>query len=200
MSGRTIGRLRGSRVLHYHLRHPTSHAHRVVGSPVLGVNLSGIGQIQAFDRCPVVGNPLAVVQANDGLSAVDLVVVVIGNPGWIKFGIDFFQVRDVFGQPLTRIPPDHPIFSEQYGGTDLSDVVRRESVRNPKDGRVEVKRPRGPPVLEGHVVADNRYGVIFSPLDMSCALETPAADHCSGYSNEDAARIGINLILYSLHE
>jgi len=42
--------------------------------------------------------------------------------------------------------------------------------------------------------------VLFSPLDLSCALENHASPDCNGYTSEDAARIGINVILYSLHE
>ena len=40
----------------------------------------------------------------------------------------------------------------------------------------------------------------FSPLDLICALENHASPDCNGYTSEDAARIGINVILYSLHE
>jgi hypothetical protein len=57
---------------------------------------------------------------------------------------------------------------------------------------------KGPPELEG-VKIGNRYGVIFSPLDLSCALEKQDTVECQGYIREDAARIGLNVVLYSLH-
>ena len=110
------------------------------------------------------------------------------------------EMRDIFGRSLSAIPADHPIYSDQYGGADLSNVVRRESVRRSNGGPLEIKEHRGPPLLEGYLAKESRYGVIFSPLDLSCALEKHVAPQCHGYSTEDAARIGINVILYSLHE
>jgi hypothetical protein len=41
--------------------------------------------------------------------------------------------------------------------------------------------------------------VIFSPYDISCALEQHEALQCRGYTREDAARIGLNVLLYSLN-
>jgi hypothetical protein len=54
-----------------------------------------------------------------------------------------------------------------------------------------------PPELEG-VKIDDRWAVIFSPYDLSCALEKRDTLECRGYIREDAARIGLNVILYSL--
>jgi len=56
-----------------------------------------------------------------------------------------------------------------------------------------------PPELEGIRLGD-RYGVIFSPYDLSCALEKQESLECPGYTRDDAARIGLNIILYSLHQ
>ena len=58
---------------------------------------------------------------------------------------------------------------------------------------------RGPPELEG-IKFGGRYRVIFSPFDLSCALEKRDAQECRGYPREDAARIGLNVLLYSLQE
>ena len=63
----------------------------------------------------------------------------------------------------------------------------------------EIRTKSGPPQLEG-ISMDGRWAVFFSPLDLSCALENQASPGCNGYTAEDAARIGINVILYSLHE
>ncbi|MDH3719114.1 MAG: DUF4159 domain-containing protein, partial [Planctomycetota bacterium] len=108
------------------------------------------------------------------------------------------EMREVFGQALKTIPPDDPLLSAEYGGSDLSEVVRRESVRL-RDGSLQIKQRRGPAELEALRI-DDRYGVIFSPLDLSCALEKHVAPHCRGYTTEDAARVAINVILYSLHD
>ena len=56
-----------------------------------------------------------------------------------------------------------------------------------------------PPELEG-IKIDDGYGVIFSPFDLSCALEKRDSLECRGYKREDAARIGLNVLLYSLQE
>ena len=43
-------------------------------------------------------------------------------------------------------------------------------------------------------------GCGFSPYDLSCALEKENSPDCPGYTREDAARIGLNVVLYSLQE
>ena len=53
-----------------------------------------------------------------------------------------------------------------------------------------------PPELEGVRFGD-RYGVIFSQFDLSCALEKRDSLECRGYTREDAARIGLNVLLYA---
>jgi hypothetical protein len=55
------------------------------------------------------------------------------------------------------------------------------------------------PELEG-IKIDGHYRVIYSPYDLSCALEYHESLDCRGYTRDDAARIGINVVLYSLHE
>jgi hypothetical protein len=54
-----------------------------------------------------------------------------------------------------------------------------------------------PPELEG-IEIDGRLAVIFSPYDISCALEQHEALQCRGYTREDAARIALNVIKYAL--
>ena len=53
------------------------------------------------------------------------------------------------------------------------------------------------PVLEG-ILIDGRLVVVFSPYDLSCALENQASIECKGYVREDAAKIGINVLLYAM--
>ena len=54
-----------------------------------------------------------------------------------------------------------------------------------------------PPELEG-IEIDGRLAVIFSPYDISCALEQHEAIDCRGYTRQDAARIGLNVLMYTL--
>ena len=58
---------------------------------------------------------------------------------------------------------------------------------------------QGEPLLEG-VRLEDRWAVIYSPHDISCALENHESLECAGYSRKDAARIGLNVLLYSLHQ
>jgi hypothetical protein len=102
-------------------------------------------------------------------------------------------------QKLQRIPPNHGLFTPQFGGDDLSVVSRREPQRGGGDGPLESQVRRGEPYLEGIKLGD-RYAVIFSPYDLSCALENHESLECEGYTRADAARIGLNVLLYSFHQ
>ncbi|HEV3137026.1 MAG TPA: DUF4159 domain-containing protein [Pirellulales bacterium] len=102
-------------------------------------------------------------------------------------------------QHLERIPPHHPIFTPEFGGDDLSRVERREPQRATADGPLTAQIREGEPYLEGLKLGD-RYAVIFSPFDISCALENHESLECEGYTRRDAARIGLNVLLYSFHQ
>jgi hypothetical protein len=98
--------------------------------------------------------------------------------------------------PLQAIPAGDPIL-KMPGGFDLSTVTRRmPEIRGGTDPLKASLRP-GPPVLEAVRLGD-RYAVIFSPFDLSCALEKQDSLECPGYIREDAGRIGLNVLLYSL--
>lgn len=59
---------------------------------------------------------------------------------------------------------------------------------------------RTQPDIEG-LMLDGRWAVFFSPYDLSCALESRDPVECAGYTREDAARLALNILLYSLeHE
>jgi len=99
-------------------------------------------------------------------------------------------------QKLERIPGNDEMFSNRFGGHQLKTVRRREPQR--PDGAASTVR-EGPPELEG-IRFDDRWGVVFSQFDVSCALEKRQTMECRGYLPDDAARIGLNILLYSLHQ
>ncbi len=101
---------------------------------------------------------------------------------------------------LASIPVTDPIFSTRYGGFDLSKVQRVQPGRGRDDGPVKADVREVQPELEAITVDEGRYGVIFSPYDLSCALESKETYQCRGYTRDSAAKIGINVVLYSLHE
>ncbi|MGI9470014.1 MAG: DUF4159 domain-containing protein [Rubripirellula sp.] len=96
--------------------------------------------------------------------------------------------------PLNVLPAEHPALAST-GGFDIRGVT----IRTPMEGGREISKRVGPPVLEIASV-DNVIGVFFSPLDLSCALESPNSVQCPGYSTEDAAKIVANLVLFALQQ
>jgi hypothetical protein len=100
---------------------------------------------------------------------------------------------------LDRIPVKHPLFTPELGGDDLRRVSRRQPDARPKGGPLKSQVREVEPYLEGIQLGD-RYAVIFSPYDLSCALESHDTLECEGYTRQDAARIGLNVLLYSLHQ
>lgn len=97
---------------------------------------------------------------------------------------------------LERIPVDHEIFTTEIG-YDVKRVKLREPAVN-KPGEVLNAGVRTvEPYLEG-VQIDGRYAVIYSRYDISCALERQSSLACTGYLQEDAAKIAINVVLYAM--
>ncbi|WP_164103160.1 DUF4159 domain-containing protein [Candidatus Laterigemmans baculatus] len=97
---------------------------------------------------------------------------------------------------LEPLPIDHPLMTSSFGGFDLSTVTLRIPVRG-TSGALNVQKRQTTAVLEAATVED-RVVVLFSPYDLSCALESQNSIQCPGYSTEDAAKIGINMVLYAL--
>jgi len=98
---------------------------------------------------------------------------------------------------LEEIPADDPIFSAgEYGGFDIREVTLREPSGG--DGQLAARKRRIAPKLEGVRIGD-RWAVIFSPYDLSCALEKQNSLECTGYDRADAEKIALNVLLYSLN-
>ncbi len=98
---------------------------------------------------------------------------------------------------LERIPAGDPIFTDAFGGYSLAQVTRRDPARRAAGGPLKSRLRKVSPDLEAIRIGD-RYGVIFSPYDISCALEQHASLECQGYVRDDAAKIGVNVLMYSL--
>ena len=100
--------------------------------------------------------------------------------------------------PLEKIGGDDPLFSPRYGGFDLKTVTRREPAPPDADGRPKsISRGRA---RVGSAATGDRYAVIFSRYDLSCALEKHETAGCFGYSSDSAARIGLNVLLYAIEQ
>lgn len=109
------------------------------------------------------------------------------------------EINQAFGKPMEPIAAAHPLFTTRYGGFDLATVRRREPRRSGDDGALKSAIVDVQPELEGLKI-DDRYVVLFSALDISCALERHESLECPGYVREDAARIGLNLVLYAMEQ
>jgi hypothetical protein len=103
------------------------------------------------------------------------------------------------GHTLERIPADDPIFTGVYGGYDIRQVSMRDPQAEGADKPVAARIRQVEPQLEGIKIND-RWAVIFSPFDISCALESHQSTGCRGYTQQDATRIGLNVLLYSLNQ
>lgn len=103
-------------------------------------------------------------------------------------------------QPLTIAPPDHPVMNVP-GAFNLADTtIRIPANRGQLNGGQQVSKRVGTPSLELAKTDDEVVGVFFSPLDLSCALESPNSIQCPGYNTEDAAKIVANIITFALQQ
>ena len=69
---------------------------------------------------------------------------------------------------LERLPVADPLFSDKYGGFELKAVSRREPQRQNPGGPLKSNARQVEPELEAVKLGD-RYAVIFSKYDLSCA-------------------------------
>jgi hypothetical protein len=101
------------------------------------------------------------------------------------------------GRLLEPIPADSPLFSSERGGVDLRRVMRRPPmIEGPGGAPAPGALIEGPPVLES--LSFGQGEIIFSPYDLSCALESRDPVECGGYTRSDAARIAVNVLIHLL--
>ncbi|HEY2881549.1 MAG TPA: DUF4159 domain-containing protein, partial [Pirellulales bacterium] len=106
------------------------------------------------------------------------------------------EINDLVpGHKLEPIPETHPMFTKAFGGYDLTQVSRRAPQNREGDAPLQSKTVKVAPEFEGLKIGD-RYAVIFSPYDLSCALERHDSLECEGYTKDDAERLALNLLLY----
>ncbi|GIW90729.1 MAG: hypothetical protein KatS3mg109_1161 [Pirellulaceae bacterium] len=95
---------------------------------------------------------------------------------------------------FVTLPSDHALFTDRYRGA----LLERVTVRQPQPrGGARTRLVQQAPILEALEV-DGRIAVVFSPLDISCALENQSSLECHGYTTADAARLATNVILFAL--
>ena len=109
------------------------------------------------------------------------------------------EMKEIFpAEKLEAIPKKDSIWqSKSYDGYDIQTVTLRTPIAN--DRGKSFRQTKTHPLLEGLKVK-GRYAVVFSRHDLSCAMENASGSQCKGYSKDDAAKIGVNVILYALLE
>lgn len=95
------------------------------------------------------------------------------------------------------VPAESPIWTDRYFGYD----VRQVSVHIPEvntEGAASTRERKSAPALESLQLEGGRIAVMFSPYDLSCAMENAAPSQCVGYSKDDASKIAVNVVLFAL--
>ena len=110
------------------------------------------------------------------------------------------EMKKVFPQTeWKRIPIDDPIFSDNYGGFKISTLDIRQSERTPgREGTITQTRQIQPELYGIRLSDEDRWLVVFSPHDISCALENTSSLECKGYSSNSALKLAANVILYAI--
>ena len=105
------------------------------------------------------------------------------------------EINEMLGDgSMVPVPPDHGVMHVP-GAFDLAGVT----TRTPSPRGKTVTQRVGVPRLE-MAVTESMVRVFFSPLDLSCALESPNSIQCPGYNTEDAAKIVANLVVFALQQ
>ncbi len=107
------------------------------------------------------------------------------------------EIEVILGTELHPLSKNHELLQSTFSGYDIRQVNVIEPQRN--QDQITASQRKIAPMLEVANV-DERIAVVFSPLDLSCALESRHSLQCRGYLREDAARIGMNIILFGLQQ
>jgi hypothetical protein len=100
---------------------------------------------------------------------------------------------------LEVLPRDHDLLTQEYRGYSLSTVKLRDPLARDPGDPLRARIVEAAPRLEALKV-NGRIAVIFSPFDISCAMENHASLECKSYVKEDAVRIAVNVLLYALQQ
>ena len=98
---------------------------------------------------------------------------------------------------LRSLPADHPLLTTEFLGYDIRTVTIRRISRG--TAGQQVRKQKAPPVLE-YAESDGVVSIVFSPLDLSCALESQNSVQCPGYGTEDAAKIVTNIVKMAINQ
>ncbi|MDR0870102.1 MAG: DUF4159 domain-containing protein [Planctomycetaceae bacterium] len=99
---------------------------------------------------------------------------------------------------LEVIPPEDPLFSDEYGGFNIQTLEMRTPESAPGRKTASVKRQVAPQLYGLKLADTERWTVVFSPNDISCALENAGSMECRGYTTDSAMKLAVNVYLYAI--
>ena len=114
-----------------------------------------------------------------------------------------FEMTQILGQKIGPIPEDDEIWTGKRNNEDIANNKYGAPIKNlqlrlkDKDGTFKKPLAIKAPRMEG-IRFDGRLVVLFSPYDLSCALENKTVSDCEGYSRAHAMLIARKIVLYSL--
>lgn len=105
------------------------------------------------------------------------------------------EMAEILGPgKLGPIQENHQIWTSDKYGAPIENLVLRIKDEN---GEFKEDSDSKAPRMEG-INLDDRLVVLFSPYDLSCALENKSVSDCSGYTRKHATLIARKIVLYSL--
>ncbi|MDR2115391.1 MAG: DUF4159 domain-containing protein [Planctomycetaceae bacterium] len=96
------------------------------------------------------------------------------------------------------IPLNDPLFSDEYGGFEIKTLEVRLPEQSPGRKIVAPVRQEEPKLYGLKFAEEDRWAVVFSPYDVSCALERANSLECRGYTQDSAIQLSVNILLYAL--
>ncbi|MGI6401715.1 MAG: DUF4159 domain-containing protein [Thermoguttaceae bacterium] len=99
------------------------------------------------------------------------------------------------GEQLVDVPADDPLFTGAYGGFKIATLQYRLQKLD-REGRSTTETINSPPILKG-IKRDERWILLFSPFDVSCALENNMAANCEGLTQTSAFYLATNVLFYA---
>ncbi|MDR1483797.1 MAG: DUF4159 domain-containing protein [Planctomycetaceae bacterium] len=109
------------------------------------------------------------------------------------------EMKEIFsGDRMLPIQSDDLLFSDKFGGYAIKTLELRVPERVPGKPLTSQKRSIVPELYG--IKLNDRWSVIFSPNDISCALESSGTLECRGYTRDSALRLSVNVLLYALEK
>lgn len=96
----------------------------------------------------------------------------------------------LFKKELELVPAKDLLYSEKLAGVELNATTIKGRLKAGEEARGMV------PYMEG-IRLEGRWVVLYSKIDIGCALERHAASSCPGYTPDSALRIATAAVLYT---